>query len=132
MIQRNVSSTTKEIVANRQHNRCAACRQFLETTRQIDHIDPLWHGGSNNISNLQALCPNCHARKTRIESKCIPVLINGHRKSCPLCNSIFSPYFLHRCLLFCIVHPGLFSLYRNNRGEQVIFDTGAFVFDNLN
>lgn len=32
---------------------------------QIDHIVELRHGGIDSIDNMQALCPNCHAAKTR-------------------------------------------------------------------
>jgi len=31
---------------------------------QLDHIKPLWAGGSNDPSNLQAVCACCHALKT--------------------------------------------------------------------
>ena len=31
---------------------------------EIDHHIPLFKGGTNDISNLQALCRNCHGRKT--------------------------------------------------------------------
>ena len=42
---------------------------------QYDHII-LWKEGGNSIQNLQALCPNCHWMKTRMES-----LINEDEKS---------------------------------------------------
>jgi len=43
---------------------CSTCQQTLGATFHIDHIQALCHGGSNDISNLCALCPNCHAVKT--------------------------------------------------------------------
>lgn len=42
---------------------------------QYDHIIR-WKEGGNSIENLQALCPNCHWMKTRMES-----LINEDEKS---------------------------------------------------
>ena len=39
--------------------------QFDEAGYQIDHIDEFCLTGNNDISNLQALCPNCHAVKTK-------------------------------------------------------------------
>ena len=34
---------------------------------QFDHIIRIADGGSNDISNIQALCPNCHWMKTNYE-----------------------------------------------------------------
>lgn len=33
----------------------------------VDHITPLTAGGTNDESNLQALCKQCHDRKTATE-----------------------------------------------------------------
>ena len=38
---------------------------FDESGKQIDHIVEVTHGGTNDLSNLQALCPCCHAVKTK-------------------------------------------------------------------
>jgi hypothetical protein len=32
---------------------------------EFDHIDEYCHSRNSDISNIQALCPNCHAVKTR-------------------------------------------------------------------
>ena len=42
---------------------------FDEAGYDIDHILPLADGGSNDISNLQALCPSCHRVKTARENR---------------------------------------------------------------
>ena len=31
---------------------------------EVDHAVPLFMGGRNDVSNLQALCVQCHAEKT--------------------------------------------------------------------
>jgi len=46
---------------------CSTCQQTLGATFHIDHIQALCHGGSNDIGNLCALCPNCHAVKTSVD-----------------------------------------------------------------
>ena len=37
--------------------------------REIDHIIPLSHDGTNDLSNLQALCKECHGDKTRNDNE---------------------------------------------------------------
>ena len=40
---------------------------LLDATYEIDHIIPLYKGGNNEISNLEALCRNCHGNKTLLD-----------------------------------------------------------------
>ncbi len=63
-IKRNVTEKTKKIVASNQKWKCLYCNSTLDYTYEIDHIIPLCKGGTNNINNLQALCRNCHGKKT--------------------------------------------------------------------
>lgn len=35
---------------------------------QVDHIKPKAKGGTDDLSNLQSICDECHAEKTRVES----------------------------------------------------------------
>jgi 5-methylcytosine-specific restriction endonuclease McrA len=43
------------------------CQKTLSAFYEIDHIIRVADGGSNHISNLRALCPECHRRKTAFE-----------------------------------------------------------------
>ena len=45
-----------------QNNRCNYCHRVLDVVN-FDHIDG--NRANNSYSNCQALCPNCHAKKTR-------------------------------------------------------------------
>tara|TARA_B100000131_G_scaffold256870_1_gene251710 strand:+ start:129 stop:497 length:369 start_codon:yes stop_codon:yes gene_type:complete len=63
-VKRYVSVKNKKIVASNQKWNCNICKNMLDETYEIDHIRPLYKGGTNNIINLQALCPNCHRKKT--------------------------------------------------------------------
>ena len=62
--KRCVSETKKKYVASKQGWKCNSCGQQLNHTFQVDHKLDLQFGGSNEVSNLAALCNNCHAEKT--------------------------------------------------------------------
>jgi len=62
--RRNVSGRMKKYVAAGQKWRCAACSSLLSASYEVDHVLPLYRGGTNSVENLQALCPNCHGSKT--------------------------------------------------------------------
>ena len=62
--KRNVTALTKKKVAASQQWRCGTCGNTLDETYEVDHRLALFKGGSNDISNLVALCPHCHRKKT--------------------------------------------------------------------
>ena len=58
----------KKRVAARQKWHCASCKIPLEKkTYEMDHVKPLFKGGTNAESNLQALCKRCHMLKSAVE-----------------------------------------------------------------
>lgn len=63
-IPRGVTPKVKKIVASAQQWKCAHCHNLLDATYEVDHMQPLCKGGNNDRSNLQALCRNCHGKKT--------------------------------------------------------------------
>lgn len=77
--RKGVSGYMKRFVAARQEWRCNVCDCILPASFQVDHIKQRSKGGSNEHTNLQALCPNCHADKTWLEgiSLCDQHVING-------------------------------------------------------
>lgn len=49
---------------------CESCNQKKESNElEIDHIIPLIKGGTNDYSNLQVLCIDCHLNKCKNEWK---------------------------------------------------------------
>lgn len=63
-----VTAKMKKIVASSQNWKCAICLNMLDATYEVDHIIPLYKGGNNEMLNLQALCRNCHGKKTLNDS----------------------------------------------------------------
>lgn len=66
--KRSVSETKKKYVAANQDWKCGDCNAQLDHTFEIDHKIRLEYGGDNEVSNLIALCRNCHGKKTAMEN----------------------------------------------------------------
>ena len=66
--KRSVSETKKKYVAASQNWHCKQCQKQLPAWFEVDHVIKLEYGGSNNIDNLEALCRDCHGRKTACEN----------------------------------------------------------------
>ena len=64
--KRSVSETKKKYVASQQQWKCAKCGKQLDATFEVDHKRALHQGGNNHVSNLEALCRNCHGQKTML------------------------------------------------------------------
>ena len=135
---RNVKESQKKRVAGRQRYTCAASvpeytcpmkgEPFDESGYEIDHIKELRDGGTNEESNLHALCIMCHrvktsrmssvmARQNRIieeetpESKLEkfwykPHVPSTYSNECHHCHNQHSDKFLRKegDLLFCSMH----------------------------
>jgi len=66
--KRSVSETKKKYVASIQDWKCKECCNKLTHTFEIDHKIRLESGGGNDVSNLVALCRECHGQKTAMEN----------------------------------------------------------------
>jgi HNH endonuclease len=67
-IKRSVSETKKKYVASMQDWKCGECKKKLTHTFEVDHKIRLEYGGSNDVTNLVALCRECHGEKTALEN----------------------------------------------------------------
>lgn len=86
--KRRVNKALRIDVAYRQGYACNGCGLFpIPPTFQLDHVVRLADGGADDISNLQALCPGCHATKTRAEQT---------GRAPVQCEKVFSKYFLRK------------------------------------
>ena len=62
--RKNFSKDFKKLVRKSQKNKCSKCEEKLEEeTIEYHHIDG--NRSNNSLNNCEALCPNCHAKKTR-------------------------------------------------------------------
>ncbi|WP_158857993.1 HNH endonuclease [Streptomyces sp. NRRL B-1347] len=43
------------------------CRGCGEEASEVDHVRPLWEGGSDDLMNLVAVCKPCHMAKSKAE-----------------------------------------------------------------
>ena len=66
--KRSVSETKKKYVASNQNWKCGDCGIKLPGWFEVDHKIRLEHGGGNDVSNLLALCRECHGKKTAMEN----------------------------------------------------------------
>jgi len=66
--KRSVSETKKKYVASQQNWKCKHCQTQLTAWFEVDHVQRLEYGGSNEVSNLEALCRECHGEKTAKEN----------------------------------------------------------------
>lgn len=70
---RHVPTHIRHRILARDHHTCQQCHTTTDTL-DIDHIAPLGEGGTDDDSNLRALCTHCHSVKTRQE------IIAGHHR----------------------------------------------------
>ena len=67
--RKRVTPFISKRIAARQRFRCAMCGELLQEDWEVDHITSLQRGGSNDLSNLQALHKRCHAYKNHVEQR---------------------------------------------------------------
>jgi len=62
--KRRLTKADKEYVASNQNWKCAKCRAILKAgCYDVDHKIAVSRGGTDSVSNLQALCAKCHREK---------------------------------------------------------------------
>lgn len=94
--KRRLTEAEKKAVAAEQRWHCALCDQLFQIY-EVDHIEQFCIRGNNDRRNLQALCCDCHAIKTRKDreygdalfEKCLERSSSLHGKN----GNIFSQYF---------------------------------------
>jgi 5-methylcytosine-specific restriction endonuclease McrA len=68
--RKKINKDTRQRIAEQQKNRCGDCKLALTPYFELDHIIGLQFGGTDEESNLMALCRECHAKKSITENQC--------------------------------------------------------------
>ena len=98
--RKRITRQVRQAVIARQWGLCDVCGNRLDLKIvEIDHIVPVARNGPDDIDNLHALCPNCHARKTRDEARMRRRDVSGGPSAvlCWVCGMVVSPFFTHKC-----------------------------------
>lgn len=63
----------RERIRKRDEGQCQACirerREHISIGVDVDHIKPLWDGGSDDDSNKELLCDEHHKAKSALEAR---------------------------------------------------------------
>jgi HNH endonuclease len=89
--RRKLSNSVRMQIAASREWKCYICDCSLPSYFQIDHKVALCLGGKDEYSNLAAICPGCHPKKTLMEVRCIN---SREDLYCFECNVHFSKYFI--------------------------------------
>lgn len=96
MMSRHIPTHIQHAVLKRQNCKCKHCNMHLDVY-DMDHIVPYRICREHKLKNLQALCPTCHARKTRNEARHLNTYIKCEKtpsyRFCWGCKLIVSLFF---------------------------------------
>ena len=68
--RKKINKDTRQKIADKQENACGECKMTLSPYFELDHIIGLQFGGTDEESNLMALCRECHGKKSIRENQC--------------------------------------------------------------
>jgi len=68
---RNWAKYSRPYVLQRARGQCELCGFFAPYILESHHVKPHSKGGVGSMSNLVALCPNCHAVIEKLQSSMI-------------------------------------------------------------
>ena len=108
-------------VCSRQRWSCNCCKNLLGECFIIDHVVPLCYGGSNDINNLQSICPSCDKFKTGyLDYKVIKNVANDGMITPQQVLNLQEEYFNKIMGGNSNKNSNLFSLNSNNENSNVI------------
>jgi diadenosine tetraphosphate (Ap4A) HIT family hydrolase/5-methylcytosine-specific restriction endonuclease McrA len=126
----DISGSVRYEVLKRAGFRCELCGVPAdEAALEVDHIIPRRHGGSDELTNLQALCWRCNANKGARDStdfRQVREAMNARQEGCIFCHHEHRPKVAENDLAFAIRdgHPvtPLHTLVIPRRHAATFFD----------
>jgi hypothetical protein len=113
--RKRVDGYLRALIADSQAYKCGVCGNLFCGGFHIDHRMPVHLGGTSDRTNLWALCLTCHGIKTALENSARVKLLQQtkriilqnetynkvakHSATCTACNTIYSTYFKHKCVV---------------------------------
>ena len=98
--RRSMTEPERRLILEKQGNKCAGVNCKLSSLSgyayDIDHKVPIQFGGNNDECNLQALCTECHRKKTDFERTLKAILEKGGNETVVLPDSW--PHFISHAL----------------------------------
>jgi Zn finger protein HypA/HybF involved in hydrogenase expression len=98
-IRKNIKKYLFEV----QEGKCKKCHKELGRIYDVDHVIPFSISEDNSEGNLQLLCPNCHAEKSRGGERrrinIFKIAFKNRQPHCWNCWKRVSPYFFSK--YFC-------------------------------
>jgi 5-methylcytosine-specific restriction endonuclease McrA len=67
--RKKISKRVRQRIADKQKHKCGECEQVLPPFFHLDHIVGLQFDGTDEESNLMALCYECHTKKNICENQ---------------------------------------------------------------
>jgi len=130
MATRYIPGTLKYEVLERAKSRCELCGVSAEEKQlQVDHIIPRSKEGSNDISNLQALCYSCNSMKGNRDDtdfRNVAASYHDRKKGCIFCKAPKKRIIVENELAYLMhdAHPvtDLHALIIPKRHVEDVFD----------
>ena len=128
--RRTASRKQRAYILLQQKNKCFQCGNF-NPNLEVDHVIPYAVGGVTELYNLRALCPNCHADKSRNSDEADKIRFSKRLKFtrcelCWTCEKIVSPYFYKTGECFeCL---SMSSLHTSDNDNETEYDAKSSSF----
>ena len=113
-----MKKATRELVYQKYNGHCAYCGKELEfKDMQVDHINPKYLGGNNNLDNFNPSCRSCNFRKSTLTLEKFKEELTKQYE-----NMLTRSFQLKQCLDYDLIklnpHPIVFYFEKFNEEQK--------------